>query len=118
MDIVKNFLKCITGDETWVWSYALKLSSCHHNENSFSLQLIETCQMCSKVRVVLSVFFEYVEVLLDEYASPIQTLNQHLYLQVVGCLHDQCCCKLLQNLEFGKWQIYSGNVPVHSAWFM
>jgi len=26
-DTDKHFLVCVTGDETWVWNYALKLSS-------------------------------------------------------------------------------------------
>jgi hypothetical protein len=64
------------------------------------------------------VFFDYVEVVPDEYASEIKTIDHHLYLQVFGCLHDQCFCKLLQRLECGKWKICNDDVPVQSVQLM
>lgn len=63
--------------------------------------------MCSKGREVLVVFFDYVEVLPDEYACLIQTINHHLFykslaISLISFVVN--CCKI--------WSVTSGRLTV------
>jgi hypothetical protein len=79
----------ITGDEVWVYGYDLetkvKLSQWKH---SSSPRPKKAQQVRSKVKVLLTVFFDYRGIVHHSYAPEGQTINKEYYLEVIHHLCD------------------------------
>jgi hypothetical protein len=85
-----EFLKTmITGDETWVYGYDLKtkvqLSKWKHSSPP---RPKKAQQVRSKVKVLLTVFFDYCGIVHHSYAPEDQTINKEYYLEVFCLLRD------------------------------
>jgi hypothetical protein len=85
-----EFLKTvITGDETWVYGYdpETKVQSSQWKHSS-SPRPKKAQQVRSKVKVVLTVFFDYRGLVHLSYAPQGQTINKEYYLEVIRYLCD------------------------------
>jgi hypothetical protein len=74
-----EFLKTvITGGETWVYGYdpETKVQSSH----SSSPRPKKTQRVQSKIKVLLTVFFDYCGIVHHSYAPEDQTINKEYYL--------------------------------------
>jgi hypothetical protein len=66
-----HFMKTvITNDESWVYGCDLETKA-------------EACQVWSKVKVMLTVFFDHEGVILHEYAPDGQAVNKEYYVKVL-----------------------------------
>ena len=77
-----DFLKkVITGDESWVYGYDLetKAQSSQWKLPGFPCPK-KVKQSCSKIKTILTVFFDWEGVIHHEYTPPGQTINQEYYL--------------------------------------
>jgi hypothetical protein len=80
-----EFLKSvITGDETWVYEYdpemKVQSSQCKH---SSSPRPKKAQRVRSKVKLLLTVFFDYRGIVHHSYAPEGQTVNKEYYLEVI-----------------------------------
>jgi hypothetical protein len=85
-----EFLKAvITGHETWVYGYdpetKVQLSQWKH---SSSPRPKKAHRVWSKVKVLLTVFFDYHGIVHHSYAPEGQTINKEYYLEFIHHLHD------------------------------
>jgi hypothetical protein len=83
-----NFLKnIITGDETWVYGYDVetKVQSSQWVSKT-SPRPKKACQVCSHVKVMLTVFFDSEGVLHYEFLPQGRTVNKEYYLEVMHYL--------------------------------
>ena len=107
-----HFLKkVITEDESWVYGYDLGM-------NAMSLQwklpgsphLRQVWQMCSKIKTMLTAFFDWESVVHHE--SPLgQTTNKEKYTFVFHQLRDTIQPKWLQLWATGDWKLHHDNTP-------
>lgn len=112
-----NFLKrIITGDETWVFGYDVETkvqSSQWKSRNSPRPK--KARQVKSKVKVMLTVFFDWKGVVYYEFLPQGQTINRFVYLQTLRKLREAVRKKRPELWESGDWVLHHDNAPVHSA---
>jgi hypothetical protein len=85
-----EFLKTvITGDEMWVYEYdpEPKVQSSQWKHSS-PPKPKKAQRMQSKVKVLLTVFFDYRGIVHHSYAPEGQTINKEYYLEVIRHLRD------------------------------
>jgi hypothetical protein len=90
-----EFLKTvITGDETWVYGYdpETKVQSSQWTHSSCPRPK-KAQRVRTKVKVLLTVFFDYRGIVHHSYAPKDQTINKVYYLEVIHHLHDAVRCK-------------------------
>jgi hypothetical protein len=100
LEVVRDMLECangdpeflktvITGDETWVYRYDLEMKvQSSQWKHSSSPRPKKAQQAWSKVRVLLTVFFDYRGIVYHCYAPEGQTINKEYYLEVIRHLRD------------------------------
>jgi histone-lysine N-methyltransferase SETMAR len=97
LEVVQDILECasgdpeslktvFTGDETWVYGYELEMKLQWKHSSSPRPKKIERVQ--SKVKVLLTVFFDYRGIVHHSYAPEGQTINEEYYLEVIRHLLD------------------------------
>jgi hypothetical protein len=91
----------ITNDESWVYG-------CDPETKA------EACQVWSKVKVMLTVFFDYEGVVHHEYAPDGQTVNKEYYAKVLHELRDAMRHRQLASWKCGDRQLLHDNAPAHS----
>jgi transposase len=69
----------------------------------------------SKVKVLLTVFFDYRGIAHHSYAPTGQTINKEYYLEVIRHLRDAVRCKRLDLWASRNWQLHHDNAPAHSS---
>ena len=108
--------KIITGDETWVYGYdpETKVQSSVWKTPS-SPRPKKARQSRSKVKVMLTVFFDSEGVVHFEYAPDGQTVNKEYYLEVLRRLRDAVRRKRPTKWSSGDWHLHHDNAPPHSA---
>lgn len=112
-----NFLNTvITGDETWVYRYdpETKMQSSQWQHSS-SLRPKKPQLVHSKVKVILTVFFDSRGVVHHEYAPQGQTITKEYYQEILRCLRDAVRCKRLDLWAAITWQLHHDNTAAHSA---
>jgi hypothetical protein len=72
------FLNNITCNKTWICSYNSKTKQ--QLKSPSLLWLTKVHQVCSKIKAILIIFFNYNDVAYHEYALKGQTINQHFCL--------------------------------------
>jgi hypothetical protein len=85
-----EFLKTVlTGDETWVYGYdtEMKVQSSQWKHSS-SPRTNKAQRVRNKVKVLLTVSFDYCGILHHSYAPEGQTINKEYYLEDIRRLHD------------------------------
>jgi hypothetical protein len=85
-----EFLKnVITGDETWVYGYDSKMKvQLSQWKHSSSPKTKKAQRVRSKVKVLLTIFFDCPGIVHHSYAPEGQTINKKYYLEVICHLHD------------------------------
>jgi hypothetical protein len=86
----------ITGDEMWVYGYdpETKVQSSQWKRCS-SPRPKKAQQVQSKVKVLLTFFFDYCGIVHHSYAPEGQTINKEYYLEVIRHFCDAFRCKRL-----------------------
>ena len=106
----------ITGDETWVCGYdPEKKRQSSQWKSADSLRPMRACQVQSKVKVMLIVFFDKEGIIHYKYVPQGQTVNQQFYLQVLKCLRLAVSHKRPQEWQAGAWALHHDNAPAHTA---
>ena len=85
-----DFLKkVITRDELWVYSYGLETKTQSSQQKlPGSPYLKKVQQSHSKIKTMLTVFFDWEGVAHHNYIPPNQTLNKEYYINVLHWLRD------------------------------
>jgi transposase len=112
-----EFLKTvITGDETWVYRYEpeTKVQSSQWKHSSYPRPK-KTQRVQSKVKVLLTVFFDYHGIVHHSYAPAGQIINKEYYLEVIRHLRDAVQRKRLDLWASRNWQLHHDNAPAHSS---
>jgi hypothetical protein len=111
-----EFLKTvITGDETWVYGYdpETKVQSSQWKYSS-SPWPKKAQQVQSKVKVLLTVFFDHCGIVHHSYAPEGQTVKKEYYLEVIRHLCDAVQHKRPDLWASHNWQLHHDNAPAHS----
>jgi transposase len=69
----------------------------------------------SKVKVLLTIFFDYRGILHHSYAPEGQTINKEYYLKVIRHLRDAVRRNRLDLWASRNWQLHHDNAPAHSS---
>jgi hypothetical protein len=82
--------------------------------NFFELTLV-CLNNTSKVKVLLTVFFDYRGIVHHSYAPEGQTVNKEYYLEVIRHLRDGVWRKRPDLWASCNWQLHHDNAPAHSS---
>jgi hypothetical protein len=102
----------ITGDEMWVYGYDLETKVQSH---SSSPRPKKAQWVRSKVKVLLTIFFDYRGSVLHSYAPDGQTINKEYYPEVIHRLPDAVQCKRPDLWASCNWQLHHDNAPAYSS---
>jgi hypothetical protein len=106
----------ITGDETWVYRYdpEMKVQSSQWKHSS-SPRPRKAQSVWRKVKVLLTVFFDYRRIVHHSYAPDGQAINKEYYLEVIHHLCDAVRHKRPNLWDSRNWQLHHDNAPAHSS---
>jgi len=113
----ENFMvQIIAGDETWVYGYDPEMK-CQSSQwkSADSPRPKKARQVRSKVKVMLTVFFDMEGIVHYKYVPQGQTVNQKFYLQVLKRLRLAVSRKRPQKRAAGAWTLHHDNAPAHRA---
>ena len=106
----------ITGDESWVYGYdpetKRQSSQWKHPE---SPRPKKARQVPSKMKVMLTVFFDIRGIVHHEYAPEGQTVTKEYYQDVLRRLRDAVRRKRPDMWTAKNWQLHHDNAPAHSS---
>ncbi|KAJ4437644.1 hypothetical protein ANN_17789 [Periplaneta americana] len=106
----------ITGDESWVYGYdpetKRQSSQWKHPE---SPRPKKARQVRSKIKVMLTVFFDVRGIVHHEYAPEGQTVTKEYYHDVLRRLRDAVRCKRPDMWTANNWHLHHDNAPAHSS---
>lgn len=108
--------RIITGDETWVYEYDMpttQQSSEWRAKNEPKPK--KPRQSRSKVKVLLTVFFDYHGVVHSEFLPAGQTVNKEYYLSVMKRLREAIRRKRPELWRNNSWILHHDNAPSHTA---
>jgi hypothetical protein len=111
-----EFLKTmITGDETRVYGYDLETNvQSSQWKYSSSPRPKKAQRVRSKVKVLLTVFFDYHGIVHHCYAPKGQTVNNEYYLEVISHLCDVIRARD-QGVALRNWQLHHDSASAHSS---
>ena len=112
-----ELLKCIiTGDETWVYGYDFKTKSQSSQwRHSGSPRPKKARQVRSNVKVMLTVFFYFNEIVHHEFLPRGQTVNKKYYLQVQRRSRQAIRKKRPDLWKNNSWLLHHDNAPAHTS---
>jgi len=113
----QTFMKrIITGDETWVYEYDMQTSQ-QSSEWRFENEPKpkKPRQSRSKIKVMLTVFFDYHGVVYSEFLPEGQTVNKEYYLNVMKRLRENIRRKRPDLWKDNSWFLHHDNAPSHKA---
>lgn len=117
LSMSEDDLKCIiTGDETWIYAYdpeTAQQSSEYRAKNEPKPK--KPRQNRSKVKVMLTVYFDYRGVVHQEFLPPGQTVNKEYYLGVMRRLRESIRRKRPELWKNNSWFLHQDNAPSHTA---
>lgn len=108
--------RVITGDESWVYGYDMETkaqSSQWTARNEPRPKKIK--QFRSKVKLLLTVFFDWRGIVHYEFLPYGQTVNKEYYLTVLKNLRDAVRRKRPELWKNNSWILHHDNAPSHSA---
>jgi histone-lysine N-methyltransferase SETMAR len=112
-----EFLKTVnTCDVTWVYGYDLetKVQSSQWKHSSSPRPKIAQ-RVRSKVKVLLTVLFDYRGIVHHSYAPEGQTIHKEYTLEVICHLCDAVWRKRPDLWASRNWHLHRDNVPAHSS---
>ena len=68
----------------------------------------------SKIKVLLVVFFDWIDIVRHEFVPRGQMVNKQLYQEVLVCLRDAVCRKRPELWENQTWMLHN-NAPAHTS---
>ena len=108
--------KVITGDESWVYGYDVgtkaQSSQWKHTE---SPRPKKARQVRSNVKVLLTVFFDYYDVVHQEFLPQGRTVNKEYYLEVMRRLRGEIREKRPELCKNNSWLLHHDDGPAHSS---
>lgn len=106
----------ITGDETWVYEYDIETNQ-QSSEWRFSDEPKpkKPRQSRSKIKVLLTVFFDCRGVVHSEFLPPGQTVNKEYYLSVLKRLRENVRRKRPELWRNNSWFLHHDNAPAHTS---
>lgn len=112
-----TFMKrIVTGDETWVYEFDMQTSQ---QASEWHLPTEpkpkKPRQSRSKVKVMLTVFFDYRGVVHSEFLPECLTVNKEYYLSVMRRLREQIRRKRPDLWKENSWILHHDNAPSHKA---
>lgn len=113
----QDHLKCIiTGDETWIYAYDLETTDQSSEYRAKGeARPKRPRQSRSKIKVMLTVFFDYRGVVHYEFLPPGQTVNKQYYLSVMRRLREAIRLKRPELWANNSWFLHHDNAPSHTA---
>jgi histone-lysine N-methyltransferase SETMAR len=72
-------------------------------------------RVLSKVKALLTVFFDYRGIVHHSYALESQTINKEYYLEVIHHLHDAVRHRRPDLWASHNWQLHHNNAPAHPS---
>jgi hypothetical protein len=106
----------ITDDESWVCGYdpETEAQSSQWKTPGYPRPK-KTHQIWSKVKVMLTVFFNHEGIIHHEYAPDGQTVNKEYYIEVLCQLCDAVRCQIPASWQRGDRQLHHESAPAHSS---
>ena len=113
----QHVYKCIiTRDETWIYAYDPETTDQSSEYRARGEpRPKKSCQSRSKVKVMLTVFFDYRGVVHYEFLPPGQTVNKEYYLSVMRRLREAIRKKRSELWSDNSWFLHHDNAPSHTA---
>jgi hypothetical protein len=110
--LVKTQTSWLHGDKSGVYGYdpETKAQSSHWKTPG-PPRPKKARQIRSKVKVMLTVFFDHEGVIHHEYTPEGQTVNKEYYIDVLCWLHDAVWRKQPALRKRGDWQLHHNNAP-------
>uniref|UniRef100_A0A182HWZ5 Mariner transposase n=1 Tax=Anopheles arabiensis TaxID=7173 RepID=A0A182HWZ5_ANOAR len=115
-DYAVKMKSIITGDETWIYVFdpeTTDQSSEYRSPNEPSPK--KSRQSRSKIKVMLTVFFDYRGVVHQEFLPKGQTVNKEYYLSVMRRLRNSIRRKRPDLWKNNSWFLHHDNAPSHTA---
>lgn len=106
----------ITGDETWVYEYDVETAQ-QSSEWRFPEEPKpkKPRQSRSKIKVMLTVFFDYEGVVHSEFLPQGQSVNAEYYLGVLRRLRENIRLKRKELWDNKSWFLHHDNAPAHTS---
>ena len=112
----KLLVNVITGDESWVFQYDPETKRQSHQWKSVSSPRPKKPRMQrSQVKVMLITFFDHQGMVHHEFVPQGQTVNQHLYKEVLTRLVNKIRQKRKASWAGKTWILYHDNASAHTA---
>ena len=108
--------RVITGDESWIFKYDLetKRQSLQWKYPS-SPRPKKARQSRSKIKLMLIAFFDVRGIVHMELLPQGQTVNQHIYKEILWHLLCSVCEKRHELWQDNAWLLHQDNAPAHNA---
>ena len=108
--------KVITGDESWVFEYdpEIKRQSCEWKSPG-SPRPQKARQSRSKIKLLLIAFFDIRGIVHAEFLPQGQTVNQHVYKEILRRLFRSVREKRRDLWLDSSWMLHHDNAPAHNA---
>ncbi|CAK9827766.1 Mariner Mos1 transposase [Anthophora retusa] len=106
----------ITGDETWVYEYDIETNQ-QSSEWRFSNEPKpkKPRQSRSKIKILMTVFFDCRGVVHFEFLPPGLTVNKEYYVSVLKRLRENVRRKRPELWRNNSWFLHHDNAPVHTS---
>jgi transposase len=108
--------RIITGDETWIYAYDPETTDQWSEYRAKGEPRPKRSrQNRSKIKVMLTIFFDYRGVVHYEFLPPGQTVNKEYYLSVMRRLREAIRKKRPELWKDNSWFLHHDNAPSHTA---
>ncbi|XP_067942994.1 protein GVQW3-like [Watersipora subatra] len=108
--------KVVTGDESWVYGYDPETKSQSSHWKSPGSPRPKKARMSrSNVKTLLITFFDIRGVVHSEFLPHGQTVNQHVYKDILIRLRDSIRRKRRDLWLSGDWYLHHDNAPAHTS---
>ena len=115
-DYQNRMKNIITGDESWIYAYDPETAD---QSAEYRVKGVpkpkKSRQNKSKIKVMLTVFFDYRGVVHFEYLPTGQTVNSQYYLGVMRRLRDAVRRKRPELWADNSWLLHHDNAPSHTS---
>ena len=108
--------RVITGDQSWIFEYDLETK--HQSlqwKCTSSPRPKKARQSRSKIKLMLMAFFDTREIVHMEFLPQSQTVNQHVYKEILRRLLRSVREKRRELWQDNAWLLHQDNAPVHNA---
>ena len=110
-----NLLKLvITGDESWIFGYDIETKAQSSRwKRPGEPRPKKVRQVCSNVKILLTVFFDYYGVGHQDFLPQGRTVNKKYYHEAMWRLRESIRKKRPEMWKANSWILHHDNVPAH-----